>query len=876
MSSDSNAEAKKYLLTGVITEPGKYHQGKDRYITVETNKGNKYNCIVPVEYFSNFHEDDILTKCSLNKTENGLYRMIKKPFLTLGVSRIAIERCFVRALRGCSFGNVTAERLCDSIAKAIRNGFTAISLENISKLEKWKEVYDEEGIIAYMTEAATLFRDSGSKAAVDALADIEIFTEAERPFLQGPRGIGPGKAKKLLFWWYKNRCLRRLHFLGLNNTQIKSCQINCDEIYRMVLTKPFTIAPIPMETCFFILESTGVSYTKADVRCGEILRRMHFYTEVGAHACVPIQNIEREFPDFHTHHNQLMGEYGLVMDGRLLYLKYNHEVELYVADYIDGLIKETAINKNIRKEEKEVGPSQQENNYSIKTLTEEQKRAIKGCLRNTISIITGGPGTGKTSITKEIYNNLKLRNITMIAVSFTGKAVVKLNEALESNPANPIAQTMDSLICKAERGNARDDFKVLLIDEASMVTTSLFAKFIRTFTHKYSIIIVGDKCQLPPIGAGHLLLQLLAVARIEIFTLTKNQRLLKPFLNAEEEAKNLSELENKAPSDVRVDTSVIDTLESLMDPNRNLKVPMSFDVSVNNNSDLSQARGFYICEENMDFIREMLEQLRDGGTSYYDITCICPFQKYGHIIALNKIFQEVFKSEKEGIESNGIMWKISDRVMLMKNNYDFGVFNGEEGVITEISELGIKVQFKAKIVKDEIKERNPDYELFFHFHIEDEYELKNLDGDEIVETKWEGDKLHISMIQHSSTLTISKAQGSEYSYVIVYIPDIPQLWNKRGGISNFMHLNLLYVALSRCRITVWAVTTRKILEAISMKKLPIRYDNLAGRLFKMRDPAIEHEFYKITIKTSEKQLRDQQEALENLDIYSEDEDFWNS
>src|SRR6185503_19555753 len=115
--------------------------------------------------------------------------------------------------------------------------------------------------------------------------------------------------------------------------------------------------------------------------------------------------------------------------------------------------------------------------------------------------------------------NLELREESYMVGSFTGKAVARLQEVMKSR----VAMTLDRMIAKA---SSIPPFKVLFVDEKSMVTTELMYRFQRAFPGKFRIICVGDEHQLQPIGWGSLMKQLLACKRIPTYTLTLNQRII--------------------------------------------------------------------------------------------------------------------------------------------------------------------------------------------------------------------------------------------------------------------------------------------------------------------------------------------------------------
>ena len=842
--SENKKDEKEYILNGVITSAGSYAPNTERFIEIQSRKGNIYSCTVPTDIFSNYQEDDII-KCALAKKDDGTYIMLRKPFISLSTGKDAIERCFVRALKGTGCGPVAA----GTFYEGIRN-VTKLQNNDLSKPNE-ETVYGTDGVVKLITRLSTNYKENGDQESVAFLVAC---------------GMRDTQAKKLLNWWHKCRCTRRLHLIGLNNDQIKRCRMDCDEIYRICITKPLTLASVSMDICLFLLENASIPYTKKDMRCGEILRKVDNFSQMSAYACVKASTMEWHFKDFFLHREQLAEEYGVILDGNMVYLQYNYDVEVAVAEYFDKLIKQTAVELAKQKDCDVV--SLQERNYTIDTLTDEQKEAINGALRCKISVITGGAGTGKTTISKEIWNNLTARQIKMVAGAYTGKAVVRLNEIFDREDDDPLARTLDLMIARNKGDNANDaDFQVILIDESSMATTELIYRLITTFTHDFSIIIMGDCNQLPPIGWGFFMKQIIACGRVPIFTLTKNQRLKPPTANAEEEEKMLKDMEGKAPSEVNFDRTILRNCQNLIDPKRDLSEPMTFEVG--SNTDMSTSKGFYIIEEGIDFIEDMLLLLKQGGTPVSQIKAICPFVKDGYIARINRMFQNVYLNDVEGVIHNGITYKVGDNMMLLKNNYEVNVFNGEEGKTVAIDEKGIKVQFKIKVKDGVTLPYNPNYELYFYFEASEGYEDNK--ANDLLETNWAGDKLYVSMLSHSFCVSVHKSQGSEYPFVLLFIPEVKN--TKNNELSSFLNIQLLYVALSRTQKTCWYIGKERVLGEISMKKAPIRVDNLANRISKMRDPKIEKITY--TVKVTPKEGGDFEYNKDEDDIPISDEDeFW--
>jgi uncharacterized protein YxjI len=218
------------------------------------------------------------------------------------------------------------------------------------------------------------------------------------------------------------------------------------------------------------------------------------------------------------------------------------------------------------------------------------------------------------------------------------------------------------------------------------------------------------------------------------------------------------------------------------------------------------------------------------------------------------------------------MWKKGDKIQMLRNNYNIKIFNGEEAIVTEVTEKSIKAQFKYKIEDGIMINPNKDFEFDFLFDSGDNHESG---GNDLVEGKWEGEDLYVNMIQHSFCITIHKSQGSQYKYVVLFLPHIK---NEKKELSSFLSLNLLYVGISRTECCCWLIGKEETLGLISMKRQSPRIDNLANRIAKMRDIKIEPHEYKIkaTVKEWLQEKEEIEEEDENFQILDSDEEdaFW--
>lgn len=361
-------------------------------------------------------------------------------------------------------------------------------------------------------------------------------------------------------------------------------------------------------------------------------------------------------------------------------------------------------------------------------LNEDQQHGIITCLSNKVSIITGGPGTGKTTLIKELLSILDAHQISYKLAAPTGRAAKRITQG-----TGRIAATIHRLLefdfishqfLKNEQNALPIDF--LIIDEASMIDVFLAHSLLKAVPLNAHILFIGDIDQLPSVGAGNFLNDLIASGVVPC------ARLNKIFRQAQ---------------------------DSLIITNAHRINHGEFPVS----SLPDCKRDFiYIKEDDPQTINEHMKhlfttKLRSLGVSSYDTTVLVPMNR--GIVgtqALNHCLQHILnpRSDERQINYQATTFKVGDRVMQLKNNYDKIVFNGDCGIIDDINihERVVHVRFDERII---------------------DYEASELD--ELV---------------LAYALSIHKSQGSEYPVVI--IPIFMQHFT-------LLQRNLLYTAVTRAK-----------------------------------------------------------------------------
>lgn len=396
-------------------------------------------------------------------------------------------------------------------------------------------------------------------------------------------------------------------------------------------------------------------------------------------------------------------------------------------------------------------------------LDECQREAVAQSVQNGITVITGGPGTGKTTTINTIIRLFESENINILLAAPTGRAAKRMSET-----TNHQAQTIHRLL-EISGGKGDDDkftferneenpleADVIIIDEMSMVDINLMNALLRAVVVGARLILVGDVNQLPSVGPGCVLKDIIDSNCFNVVKLNKIFR-------------------QATQSDIVVNAHKINDGKSIVMDNK--------------------SKDFFVLQRNeADVIAGVIVMLiRDKLPGYVnakaqDIQVLTPMKK-GElgVEKLNKVLQHYINppsKDKKERESHGSIFREQDKVMQIKNNYQLeweikskygiavekgmGVFNGDSGIIKSINEFAetVEVEFEeGRIV---------------------EYKYSQLDELEL-----------------SYAITIHKAQGSEYPAVV-----IPMLM----GPKMLMTRNILYTAVTRAKKCVTIVGKREVVQ----------------------------------------------------------------
>lgn len=446
-------------------------------------------------------------------------------------------------------------------------------------------------------------------------------------------------------------------------------------------------------------------------------------------------------------------------------------------------------------EDKAMLPSEEENiNRCIQKLEEGQnieldelqRKAVIESIKNGILILTGGPGTGKTTTINTIIRYFAKEGMDIFLAAPTGRAAKRMTEAtgyeartihrlLELNGA-VMEENRAARFEKNEENPLEAD--VIIIDEMSMVDIHLFQALLRAFMPGTRLIMAGDISQLPSVGPGQILKDMIDSQRFPVVMLKKI------FRQAEE-------------SDIVVNAHRINKGEPIALDNK------SRDFFFLERSDVN-----VIYKHMIQLIREKIPGYVNAGS--YDIQVLTPMRKGNlGVEILNEILQKYLNppeaSKAEHAYGGGVL-REGDKVMQIKNNYQIewevvskygipidkglGIFNGDMGIIKEINDFS----------QEMIVEFDEHRRVAYPFHQLDEIEL-------------------------AYAVTIHKSQGSEYPAVIMPLLSGPRMLFNR---------NLLYTGVTRAKTCVTILGSREIVyDMIANENQNKRFTSLCDRIKEM-------------------------------------------
>lgn len=503
------------------------------------------------------------------------------------------------------------------------------------------------------------------------------------------------------------------------------------------------------------------------------------------HVCLPREKLthasaallEASVEDVNAAIDEMIAErrlkYSLFGGVTYLYDAYSYDCESYIAQKLDLLDKVcpavSAADANLFIENEE-----RKNGFSYALL---QKQAIINALESGVMLLTGGPGTGKTTVVKALLDIFRSMDMQVALSAPTGRAAKRLSEAT-SYEAKTIHRLLEFEYSTENgdrpgfRRNENDllDENVIIIDESSMIDNTLMCCLLKAVKPGARIILIGDADQLPSIGAGNVLHDLLECGRFATVRLTEIFRQAQESLIVTNAHKiNHGELPvlNVKNNDFfflprNTDEEITFTVTDLC-KNR---LPRTYGAETTNNI-------------------QVISPSRKGGAGTESLN-----------ILLQSALNPVDASKKEHKHKDRV-FREGDKVMQIKNNYELewfreddsegtGIFNGDIGTVIKIDPLNqtMRICFDDKFVN---------------------YDFASLDE-----------------LEHAYAITVHKSQGCEYPFVIIPLYNAPHILLTR---------NLFYTAVTRAKKMVILVGRAEVLQTmVSSTHTSERYTCLKQRL----------------------------------------------
>ncbi|RVU55601.1 ATP-dependent RecD-like DNA helicase [Anaerosphaera multitolerans] len=661
---------------------------------------------------------------------------------------------------------------------------------------QFKEVIEilpqsEKGIIKYLSSGIIPY--IGEKTAekiVDSFKEdtLKIIEENPERLLE-IEGIGPQKFEKIKAALSENKELREI-MIFLNgydlgtNLAIKIYKQYDAMAIDVIKENPYRLAEdikgIGFKKADSIARAMGFDENSKERRRAALKYSLSMAAGEG-HSFLPEEVlIKRTLKLINSTERELKEEITqLALDDRFILERDEEQINCYYApylraeNYIAGKIREIVDYKFAVPFDIGEALSKIEAKQNFK-FARNQVEAVIEAVKNGILIITGGPGTGKTTTLKAIIEIFELMEKKVFLAAPTGRAAKRMKEAT-SREASTIHKLLDIGFSNDESinyGYEEDNFidcDVLIVDEVSMVDLMLMSTLLRSLKAGTRLILVGDKDQLPSVGAGNVLADLIESEKIQVV--------------------NLNEVFRQSEKSMIIENAHL--------INRGLPP------KITNN------REFFLINESDErkTLETITELVKDRLPNYYgissgEIQVLSPMRKgIVGVNNLNRTLQRVLNARGKEIVSGEDVLRVGDKVMQTKNNYnleysiesDFyaedgkGVFNGDIGYISEIDEDDKTVT----VLYDEIKKVK--------------YEYADIDD-----------------LALAYASTIHKSQGSEFPVVIIPLHYGPYILLTR---------NLIYTAITRAKLAVVLVGEYKYLEVmIKNNRISKRYSNLRKKL----------------------------------------------
>jgi exodeoxyribonuclease V alpha subunit len=392
-------------------------------------------------------------------------------------------------------------------------------------------------------------------------------------------------------------------------------------------------------------------------------------------------------------------------------------------------------------------------------LDDDQRASVVGLLAQPLALLTGGPGVGKTTIVRLVVELAEHSRARVLLASPTGRAAKRLSEAT-GRPAATVHRTLGFDPGSGRFQHDREhplEADLVIVDEVSMLDVVLAHHLLKAVRAPTRLVLVGDPDQLPSVGPGNVLRDLIDSGTVPCFRLRRIHR---------QERGSL----------------IIQNAHRILEGEEPI-LPARGDV---------EADFYFFAEDDAERAAERVVEVtserigRTFGLDWLrDVQVLAPmYRGECGVDALNERLRAVRGTRHATLVHAGRTWRVGERVIQTRNDYEREVFNGDMGLIEGVHEGGLTVAFPEQRVG---------------------YSLE-----------------HLADLQLAFAITVHRAQGSEYPAVV--LPLVPQ---------HFMMLqrNLVYTAVTRARRLVVMVGSRRALRmALENAEPSLRLSGLAGRL----------------------------------------------
>jgi exodeoxyribonuclease V alpha subunit len=641
-----------------------------------------------------------------------------------------------------------------------------------------------EGIKKYLQSG--FIKGIGQKTALRLIAHfgdqaLEVIENYPERLLE-VKGIGKAAAGKITGAWKKHHAIQRLiQFLQKNGIKTsygaKMFNLYGQDTLNVLKSNPFRLVSDFPRSGFFIadaiMQNTGMPIDETNRAKGCVMHFMQRFSDEGNTFVFKNQLVSFCENQFNLPHDVILESIKYLVDSgeivvetirsgtakEAVFLTQLHRSEVGIANKINallslpvsfaGLDSDRIVQEVLKK-------------LAIK-LSVEQLAAIEGILSHRVTVITGGPGTGKTTLIKSISALFDAFGKTLCLAAPTGRAARRISE-VTGRKAETIHKLLGYNPAKGLFEKNRDhpiDADAIVIDEASMIDTFLMFHLLQAVHMQSMLVLVGDTFQLPSVGPGNILSDIIHSKKIETFELKKIYR------HAQESPiiVNAHKIRKGMPPD--------------------LEKP-------GHHQDWSE---FYFIEQNNPetVVKTIAELCTTGIPERFDfdpvdeIQVLTPMHKgLTGTLNLNHILQKELNPNRVGIKKLDRTFKMGDKIMHLKNNYQKEVFNGDIGTIYEIDN-------KAQMLSVNCYGRIVDYDFS-----------------------------EMEEISLAYAISVHKSQGSEYPAVILPIMMQHLVLLQR---------NLLYTAITRGRKLVVIIGSKKaLLTALNNDKHQRRLSMLSDRL----------------------------------------------